>query len=193
MKKSMKRYTPSSKPLCERKRALRVKKTAQIESLGVEYIKSSDAAILDKLLNLNEFKRATAVFLYHSVGREVSTVKLIELLLGSGRHTALPVCDTGGVMEFYPLDSLLQLRPGRYGIPEPPVTQPVRPEKGDIIIVPALCCDRSGNRLGHGAGYYDRYLAGAECFSVCLCRRALLEDEVPAGGTDIRVSIVLTD
>ena len=189
----MKRYTPSSKELCEEKRALRALKRAQTEGLAEEYIRQSDEAILKKLLSLPELERAGTVFLYYSVGREVSTVKLIESLLGSGRRAALPVSGDGGTMEFYPIDDLSRLRQGRYGIPEPPAGQAVRPEKGDIIIVPALCCDRRGQRLGHGAGYYDRYLAGTEAFSVCLCRRALLEDELPAGELDAAVSLVLTD
>ncbi len=189
----MKRYTRSSSQLCEEKRALRLLKTAQIESLGEDYIRESDEAILNKLLSLDEFRRAGTVFLYHSVGREVSTVKLIELLLREKRRTALPVSGAGGIMKFYPLESVSQLRQGRYGIPEPPETLVVRPDGGDIIIVPALCCDSKGHRLGHGAGYYDRYLAETSCFSVCLCRSALLEDSLPAAGTDIRVSMVLTD
>ncbi len=193
MKKSMKRSIPSSGPLCEEKRALRARKTAQLEGLDAEYIKSSDEAILNKLLSLDELKSAAVVFLYHSIGREVSTVKLIELLIESSRSIALPVSGNKGVMEFYPVNDPSQLRQGRYGIPEPPATQALRPKKDDIIIVPALCCDRSGHRLGHGAGYYDRYLAGTDCFSVCLCRRALLEDRLPVESTDIKVSMVLTD
>ena len=189
----MKRSIPSSRPLCEEKRDLRARKTAQTEGLDAEYIKNSDEAILNKLLSLKELKSAGTVFLYHSTGREVSTVKLIELLIENGRSIALPVSSNRGIMEFYPLNSLSQLRQGRYGIPEPPVTQAVRPENSDIIIVPALCCDGSGHRLGHGAGYYDRYLAGCDCFSVCLCRKALMEDKLPAESTDIAVSMVLTD
>ena len=73
------------------------------------------------------------------------------------------------------------------------MTREVRPGATDIIIVPALCCDRYGNRLGHGAGYYDRYLAHSEAFSVCLCRKALLEEKLPAEDTDIAVSLVLND
>ncbi len=189
----MKRSIPSSKLLCEEKRDLRARKAAQIKSLDAEYIKSSDEAILNKLLSLEELESAGTVFLYHSTGREVSTVKLIALLIENGRSIALPVSGNKGIMEFYPLNSLSQLRQGRYGIPEPPVTQAVRPEKDDIIIVPALCCDGSGHRLGHGAGYYDRYLASCDCFSVCLCRKALMEDKLPTESTDVKVSMVITD
>lgn len=189
----MKRYTLSSSPLCEQKRKIRIQKIRQAKSLTENYIHESDETILNKLLDLDELDNAGTVFLYHSVGREVSTTELIERLLKSGKRVALPVSGDDGVMEFYPLSSLSELTPGRFGIPEPPVTRSVKPKADDVMIVPALCCDKHGHRLGHGAGYYDRYLARYKCFSICLCRRALLEDELPAEDTDIAVSLVLTD
>lgn len=182
----MKRYTLSSSPLCEQKRKIRSQKLGQIEELTEQYIRESDETIFNKLLGLDELTKADTVFLYHSVGREVSTVKLIVSILKSGKHVSLPVSGENGTMEFYPLGSLSELSPGKFGIPEPPATRPV-------IIVPALCCDKRGHRLGHGAGYYDRYLAMNKCFSICLCRKALLEDRLPTEDTDIAVSLVLTD
>lgn len=189
----MKRYTLSSSPLCEQKRKIRIQKIRQAKSLTENYIHESDETILNKLLDLDELNNAGTVFLYHSVGREVSTTELIERLLKSGKRVALPVSGDDGAMEFYLLSSLSELTPGKFGIPEPPVTRPVKPKADDVMIAPALCCDKLGRRLGHGAGYYDRYLARYKCFSICLCRRALLEDELPAEDTDIAVSLVLTD
>ena len=165
----------------------------QIEELTEQYIRESGEAILNKLLSLKELNNAGTVFLYHSVGREVSTEELINRLLKSGKRVALPVSGYNGAMEFYVLSSLSELSPGKFGLPEPPVTRPVRPKADDVIIVPALCCDKHGHRLGHGAGYYDRYLARYKCFSICPCRRKLLEDTLPAEDTDIAVSLVLTD
>lgn len=189
----MKRSIRSSSPLCEQKRILRREKERQTASLSPEYIKESDSIIAEKLLNLRELKNAETVFLYYSVGREVSTASLIEKLLDEGRSVALPVSGNNGVMSFYPVIGKDMLRPGKFGIPEPPATREIRPGAKDIIIVPALCCDRYGNRLGHGAGYYDRYLAHSEAFSVCLCRKALLEEKLPTEDTDIAVSLVLSD
>ena len=183
----------SSSPLCEQKRSLRREKERQTASLSSEYVKESDRVIIEKLLNLSEFKNAETVFLYYSVGREVSTASLIEKLLSEGRSAALPVCGNGGAMSFYPVIGKETLHPGKFGIPEPPVTREVRPGAKDVIIVPALCCDRYGNRLGHGAGYYDRYLAEHDCFTVCLCRKRMLESFIPTEPTDVAVSLVLTE
>lgn len=189
----MKKYIRSSERLCEEKQTLRREKARQTESLSAEYIEESNRVIIDKLLSLDKLKNAETVFLYYSVGREVSTEKLIDRLLREGRRIALPVCEGSGVMSFYPVKEKTELRPGRFGIAEPRVTQPLTPCENDIIIVPALCCDRYGNRLGHGMGYYDRYLAKTDVFSVSLCRKALMEDKLPTEDTDKAVSLVLTD
>ena len=66
-------------------------------------------------------------------------------------------------------------------------------QPGDLMLVPALCCDRRGVRLGHGGGYYDRYLAGHSVYTACLCRERLLMEKVPADWNDFAVACVITE
>lgn len=189
----MKRSIPSLKPPSEAKQELRRCKMAQIQALEPEYIARSDAEIARRLLALEELKSAECVFIYCSVGREVATQDLIKALLREGKRVALPVSGKAGEMEFYPVSDMAELRPGRFGIPEPPVTLKLIPRENDIVIVPALCCDKHNFRLGHGMGYYDRFLADNSAFTVCLCRNRLMEKRIPTQETDIPVSLVLTE
>lgn len=193
MKKSMRRFTLSSDPRSDKAR-LRAELRGEIEDLPAEYTAQSDRAITQKLLKLPEIARAKTVFAYVSVRREVSTHELIRSLLADKRRVALPVCGENGKMDFFLLSSETELRPGKFGIPEPEQRQLAVPEKGDVIIVPALSCDGRGNRLGHGGGYYDRYLAShGEAFSVCLCRKRLMCDAIPMEDTDVSTDAVVTD
>lgn len=193
----MRKSTQSSKPHCEaveQKAQLRKRIGEELAALPESYIESSNAKIAKRLFAMPEYTAAKRVFAYYSVGREVSTPAIIEHALSRGKQVALPVCESKGVMHFVLVHSLSELKKGRYGIPEPQEDgETVTPEADDIIIVPALCADKSNNRLGHGAGYYDRYLANTECFSVCLCRAMLLKDVLPAEQTDIKVSAVITE
>lgn len=189
----MRKSIPSSKPHCD-KHILRTKKHGELETLPQSYIDESDAAIEAKLLSLPEYLSAKRVFVYFSIGREVKTQGIISHALAAEKPVALPVCENGGKMSFRLVSDLSELRSGKFGIPEPVPNAPeLAPQAGDIVIVPALCCDENGNRLGHGAGYYDRYLAEHACFTVCLCRKRMLESFIPTEPTDVAVSLVLTE
>lgn len=193
MKKSMRRFTLSSDPRSDKTR-LRAELHREIEELTAEYMAQSDRAITQKVLELPPIARAKTVFAYASVRREVSTNELIRSLLNENKRVALPVCKDNGEMEFFLISSQAELRSGKFGIPEPEQTHPAVPEKGDVIIVPALSCDCRGNRLGHGGGYYDRYLAShGEAFSVCLCRKRLMCEAIPTEDTDVPTDAVVTD
>jgi 5-formyltetrahydrofolate cyclo-ligase len=94
---------------------------------------------------------------------------------------------------FWDHDTTLQ--PNRFGIDEPVDAEPVRVDDLDVVVVPAVAVDRLGNRLGFGAGYYDRTLAGrrpgtlvvAAVFSVQVL------DEITPRSWDVPVDVVVTD
>ena len=118
--------------------------------------------IKDKLFRLKAFKEAKTILFYLALKSEVQTRIMIEEALKLGKKIAVPACDIKA-KEIKPcllrtLDNR-HLKKGTYGISEPCVTRPLDPKKIDLFIVPGLAFDLSGNRLGRGAGYYDRFLS----------------------------------
>jgi 5-formyltetrahydrofolate cyclo-ligase len=85
------------------------------------------------------------------------------------------------------------LEKGILGIPEPPAAEGTEVPAPDLILVPCMCATQNGIRLGHGAGYYDRFLTGQKGMTVCLCFSRLLRSDLPAEETDIPVDLVITD
>src|SRR4029077_19662879 len=80
--------------------------------------------------------------------------------------------------------------PERFGTlrPDGEVTVP------DFLLVPLLGFDRRGYRVGYGAGYYDRTLAGLPGrFRLGVAYAAQELDEVPAGPSDERLDAVATE
>ena len=69
----------------------------------------------------------------------------------------------------------------------------IQPEAIDFAFIPCISCDRSGRRLGHGGGYYDRYLEKTHCVKAALCREELLVDEIPVEEHDLRMDFVISE
>jgi len=83
---------------------------------------------------------------------------LLEQWAQAGITVALPVVRAPGqALEFRQWDAQTELRAGAYGIPEPHGTDAVAP---DVVLVPTLGYTDRADRVGYGAGYYDRTLAG---------------------------------
>lgn len=178
----------------ERKEKLRSEIARISAGWEADYFAESNRAIEKAALSLAEWMAARVVFCYVSVRNEPSTRKILSAALESGKRLCVPRCAQNGVMHAHEIHSLDALRPARYGLLEPEQNAPiVPPEAVEFAIVPCVAADRQGHRIGHGAGYYDRYLANLDCPSVCLCRGRALFPAVSTEEHDLPVRMVLTE
>lgn len=175
----------------ERKQALRASVRTALLHMSEPEIRHSDAAIQRHVLDSVDYQQAKCVFCYYSMGREVSTRELIADAVSRGKAVALPVSGPDGEMDFYRYTG--NLRPGLYGIMEPEPRERLVPGEDDLIIVPGLCYDRTGYRLGQGGGYYDRYMARHQGVTFGLCRERMLCGTLPREWNDLPVKYVFTE
>lgn len=106
------------------------------------------------------------IALYFAAPAEADVTDLFEAAFGTGRSVYVPVVGRSGRMRFVRLLPGTPLVRNRYGIWEPARrTQSISARHLDLVITPLVAFDDTGNRIGMGAGYYDR------CFSFLRHRR----------------------
>ena len=160
-------------------------------SLDRKYKSHADKIITRRVLESEEYKNAEAVFCYVSTNSEPDTIDIIENALSNGKIVCVPKTMQNGVMKAVKIDSLSVLEKGFMGIYEPKGEE--YSGKIDLAIVPCLSASYDGRRLGHGGGYYDRFLSGKDIYKMCLCFARLIRNDIPANENDIIMDKVVTD
>ena len=176
------------------KQALRSQAKRCAERMTPEEREAASARIADKVLGSGEYRAASVIMAYVSTSTEPDTRRILEDALARGKTVLLPKCLDKQRMETRSFGGWDHLAPGRWGIPEPkeqakegPLPQP------ELILVPCVAASRDGNRLGHGAGYYDRFLTGQPGCRWCLCFEACLSEEIPTEAGDLAMDRVITE
>lgn len=176
----------------EQKKDLRKQVKQQLTDLPEVVKKAQDKALFKAFLGLEQVKQAKTVMVYWGVEPESATTDLISALLAYGKRVVLPRCMPGGGMETRAYRGGRLIR-SPYGIPEPGEDCPLVEKKDiDVVLVPALCYDRRGFRLGKGGGYYDRWLVDYTGVSVGMCYRELMQETLPREEHDRPVKLLLS-
>lgn len=165
----------------EEKRAARRTYKAIRNAILPEDKTGFDGLILRQLLDSVSYRYSGKILVYASIGSEVDTVQFCKKALADGRELYLPKSYPGGVMRFFAVNSMEELHEGAFGVAEPEERDEYAPSAGkaDLCIVPGVCFDVYGYRVGYGKGYYDRFLAKFTGVSVglayedCFCREKL--------------------
>jgi 5-formyltetrahydrofolate cyclo-ligase len=136
--------------------------------------------------------RGSVVSGFWPIGWEIDIRPLLAALHERGHAVVLPVTPKrGNPLSFrlwHPGDVLEAERFGTFR----PVGEPAVP---DFLLVPLLAFDRRGHRLGYGAGFYDRTLAGLPegRYALGVAYAGQEVPVVPAGPSDVTLDAVATD
>jgi len=168
----------------------------KIEALSAVERARKSARVVEGVLALPEFKNAGAVMLFVPMPDEVDVAPVISEALKLGKTVLLPKCDAKKrEIIVCRVESMYELSPGHYGIMEPNVVRAFPAERIDFLLVPARAFDERGNRLGRGAGYYDKFMGSAAPQAV-RCGVAFEEQvlpHIPHDEHDLPVHILVTD
>ena len=115
-----------------------------------------------------------------------------------GKRLALPAVDPAHKeLKIFEVRDISELVSGYMGIPEPEITgnREISLRDIDIVIIPGAGFDIKGNRLGYGAGCYDRLLSasGKHLTTIALAFEEQIVERIPAESHDIKVDMIVTD
>ncbi|MBU1122508.1 MAG: 5-formyltetrahydrofolate cyclo-ligase [Candidatus Omnitrophica bacterium] len=145
----------------DKKRELRAKLLEKLLFLTQEEIKRRSGHVEKILSRLPIYKNAKIILAYYPLKGEVNVLEMIRKALGVKR-VCFPVMDLKKkdlrVFEVSNLDE--DFVPGPYRVMQPDIkrTKELASSDIDMVIVPGLAFDLHRNRLGRGAGFYDRFI-----------------------------------
>ena len=129
------------------------------ENTSENQMQYSEEGLLSMVRFNSDLFQGRKISCYSSIGREMPTHSLLDLLIEIGSEIYLPkIIENSKVLKFYKLENRQSLKKNKLGIYEPPDTEEIAPAYLDIILLPCVCFDEKGYRIGMGKGYYDHSL-----------------------------------
>ncbi|MDO1502378.1 5-formyltetrahydrofolate cyclo-ligase [Winogradskyella maritima] len=143
---------------------LRQKYKALRQSLSADAIEEKSLAIANRLLTLDIWSHDFYhVFLTIETQKEVNTDYLLNILAGKDKNIVISKSNFEDFsLSHYLLTDNAKLELNAYNIPEPVNGIPIEAQQLNVVFVPLLAFDKSGNRVGYGKGFYDRFLANCK-------------------------------
>lgn len=176
------------------KEKLRQEYLEKRKTMGKDMKRALDLEIQSRLLMTDEYMDCTDVLCYVSNENEIDTIGFINAAFANNKRVAVPVTNVDYSLSFYYINSLKELKKGRFGILEPKEgAEKVSDFSSSLCVVPALCCDISGNRVGYGKGCYDRFLSSYDGVSACLSYGDNVLTSIETEKTDVPVDLIVTN
>lgn len=171
-------------------------------SLSKDQVSVKSGAVFERLSSMNEYKKADVILAYMSFGNEVMTQAFISKCMSDGKMVALPRVETTDgeirMLKLYEVRDLKDdLEEGFKRILEPVPSRSalLEPGKIDLAVIPGIAFDILLNRMGYGAGYYDRLLPllRADCPKVGVAFEIQMADIIPVDKHDFSLDMVITE
>ena len=161
--------------------------------LSLKQRTQASVAICRKLTELPELQQAVTVLSYAATWDEVDLSSVHDWLRQQEKRIAFPVTEGQGIMHAVEAKKNTPWRKGRYGIWEP-MGQVHDPTSIDVVLVPCVAFDAKCHRLGHGGGYYDRYLpACPQAKYIAVAFEAQRMEKINTDCHDLTMDLVVTE
>jgi 5-formyltetrahydrofolate cyclo-ligase len=181
----------------EQKKAVRAMLKSRIEGISAKKKREKSGLACNGVLESEEFRKAKVVMAYLSTPDEVDTTMIIEAAWELGKVVLAPkiLWKTREMIPVMIRSLEKDLVEAKLGIREPKSQSPYLENRIDLILVPAMGFCEDGDRIGHGMGFYDRFLAMISGHAVS-CGVGFEEqvlEKLPREEWDMRLDMIVTD
>ena len=179
------------------KAMIRTEARERLRGMDPAWRQELGARIADRVWSLPEVRDSKVILLYASLPTEVPTDEIAAEAWKRGIEVTYPRCLPPDSLSLHRVGDFAELEgAGSFGIREPaPTCRLTNLEEIDVAVLPGLAWDRSGTRLGRGAGYYDRLLAERRFRAHRLGLFFALQEfpSIPADEWDQKLDAVVTE
>ncbi len=186
--------TSSGDSVLEEKNRLRRDLLEKRKNLPQSFLQEKSGLILKALLSEKAFSDASSVALYFPVNGEVDTRGIFRKCIDLEKKVFFPKTRDFDLV-FLRTKNIEELTPGAFAIPEPAAdAECARGDELDLVLVPGVAFDFSGNRIGYGKGFYDRFLKDIPRqirFGLAYGFQVL--ESVPSHRTDAKAGRIITE
>lgn len=164
-----------------------------VKSIEVKDRQLKSNAISKTLFSLDRYVHCKSIFIYLSLSEEVCTDYIVTNAFLNGIKVFVPVLNDN-IMKVVEINKGTIFKKDRYGIRQP--IDEIQSDYDpfiDLAIIPMVAFDTCLNRLGHGKGYYDKWLRGKNIYKIGLCFDEYKFGKIPIENHDVPMDVIITD
>ena len=165
-----------------------LRKWAKTQRLSKNFDKKNET-ILKNIKNFSIFKNSNNIMLFYPTKGELNLLAL----LSEAKNYSFPITNADNIIPYKYNGNFCT---GLFNIQEPENSIEQHPDELELVIIPALCVDKHGNRIGYGKGYYDRFLKTlnrnkTKC--IVAIWNEFVVDEIETDAYDEKIDYIITE
>ncbi|RWS22113.1 5-formyltetrahydrofolate cyclo-ligase-like protein [Leptotrombidium deliense] len=175
------------------KKALRKDITKILLGMSDEQRIAQSKIVFEKILKHDRFINSNRVSIFLSIDNEVNTIPILEAMFKMSKTCFVPTYDK--IMKMVQLHSMqdyASLPVTKWNIKQPNDdgrNEALETGGLDLLIVPGVAFNKRCQRLGHGGGFYDRYIRqcrtiSPKAYTIAVCFKEQIVDEIPTNDHD---------
>ncbi|XP_015175786.1 PREDICTED: 5-formyltetrahydrofolate cyclo-ligase [Polistes dominula] len=187
------------------KKLLRKEMANVISNITAEEKARQSMKVFEKLKTLPQYQNSQRISIYLSTKDEIDTTFILKDIFKTGKDVFVPRYngDTMEMVKLLSMDDYDKLPLTKWNIKQPDISEirenSFQTDGLDLILIPGVAFTYNGKRLGHGKGYYDKFLNYTfekqlrKPHLIAIAFNEQIIDDIPTTENDVSIDLVITE